>query len=124
MAFSSIKCLHSAFMVKRIFRNTVMRDMLQFSKLHVQQVTENVSDANKVDNHYLKRKFSDLVLWYERFTGMDEVRLAQNRVIEAQSRFERAQEKRREISKELSLIQSKLKELYAELDSTTRGEER
>lgn len=101
-----------------------MPDVLQCSRLHLHGPTENISDTKKGNNDYLKTKFDDLVLWYERLTGMDEVRLAQNRVIEAQNRFMRAQEKRRDISKELSLIQSKLKELYAELDGTTRGEER
>lgn len=75
-------------------------------------------------HHYLKRKFNELVAWYEQLTGMDEVRLMQNRVIEAQDKFVAAQEKRRTVSKELNDVQNKLKEVYAELDTTTRGEER
>lgn len=115
---------HSVFKYKPIFRNKITHCVLQISRLYTQGLTENISHTSRVDNHFLKKKFDDLVLWYEQLTGMEEVRLAQNRVIDAQSRFVRAQEKRREISKELSLIQGKLKELYAELDSTTRGEER
>lgn len=78
----------------------------------------------KDNSNYLKNKIDDLVAKYEQITGMDEVRKAQNRVIEAQDKFVFAQEKRREIVKELTIIQNKLKELYAELDTTTRGEER
>uniref|UniRef100_T1HAC4 Uncharacterized protein n=2 Tax=Rhodnius prolixus TaxID=13249 RepID=T1HAC4_RHOPR len=55
---------------------------------------------------------------------MDEVRMMQNRVIEAQDRFIAAQDRRREVGKELAGIQSKLKELHSELDTTSRGEER
>lgn len=74
--------------------------------------------------NYLKKKIDDLVAKYEQVTGMDEVRLAQNRVIEAQDKFVSAQEKRREVVQELSVIQNKLKEVHAELDATNRGEER
>jgi hypothetical protein len=71
-----------------------------------------------------KRKFRALLQWYEEVTGMDEVRIAQNRVLEAEEKFISAQERRRESNKLVSAIQSKLKDLYAELDNTTRGEER
>jgi hypothetical protein len=72
----------------------------------------------------VKKKFRQLLQWYEEVTGMDEVRIAQNRVLEAEEKFISAQERRREASTLVSAIQSKLKDLYAELDSTTRGEER
>ncbi|KAJ8870185.1 hypothetical protein PR048_029199 [Dryococelus australis] len=55
---------------------------------------------------------------------MDEVRLAQNRVLEAESKFIKAQEKRREANRQVAAVQNQLKELYAELDKTSRGEER
>lgn len=72
----------------------------------------------------VKRKFGQLVQWYEEFTGLDEVRIAQNRVLEAEAKFVTAQERRREASTSVSAIQSKLKDLWAELDNTSRGEER
>jgi len=84
--------------------------------------TNNIALANS--NNFLKKKIDELVAKYEEITGMDEVRIAQNRVIEAQDRFILAQEKRRELVKQLTDIQTKLKEVYAELDATTRGEER
>lgn len=72
----------------------------------------------------VKRKFGQLLQWYEEFTGLDEVRMAQNRVLEAEAKFVAAQERRREASTLVSAIQSKLKDLWAELDNTSRGEER
>ncbi|RZF36160.1 hypothetical protein LSTR_LSTR013384 [Laodelphax striatellus] len=76
------------------------------------------------EKNYLKNKIDDLVVWYEQLTGLDEVRFVQNRVIEAQDRLVIAQNKRRESGKALSAVQNKLKDIYAELDNTTRGEER
>lgn len=72
----------------------------------------------------VRKKFRQLLQWYEEATGMDEVRIAQNRVLEAEEKFVSAQERRREASTLVSAVQSKLKDLYAELDNTTRGEER
>uniref|UniRef100_A0A1B6LD19 Coiled-coil domain-containing protein 51 n=1 Tax=Graphocephala atropunctata TaxID=36148 RepID=A0A1B6LD19_9HEMI len=76
------------------------------------------------ETNFIKKKIDDLVTKYEQITGMDEVRKAQNRVIEAQDKFIIAQEKRRDLVKELTSIQNKLKEVYGELEATTRGEER
>ena len=71
---------HGVFRFKTVSRSTVMNYVPQVSRLHTHGFTENISDARRTDDHYLKKKFDDLVLWYERLTGMDEVRLAQNRV--------------------------------------------
>lgn len=95
-------------------------------------ISRNCQTHSLTSNNYrlsatgniVKKKIDDLVAKYEQITGMDEVRIAQNRVIEAQDKFIVAQEKRRDIVKELTVIQNKLKEVYAELDTTTRGEER
>lgn len=73
---------------------------------------------------FVKRKFEQLLRWYEEVTGLDEVRITQNRVLEAEARFVTAQERRRDASTLVSTIQSKLKDLWAELDNTSRGEER
>lgn len=85
-------------------------------------ISNEINPSNRVN--YIKNKFNDLVAWYEEVTGMDEVRIMQNKVIEAQEKFVCAQEKRREMAKELNRVQNKLKEIYSELDTTTRGEER
>ncbi|PSN47287.1 hypothetical protein C0J52_15705 [Blattella germanica] len=84
------------------------------------QIIQNIDTGNGL----LKRKLSELLQWYEDITGMHEVRIAQNRVLEAEEKFVTAQERRRDANKFVADIQSKLKDLYAELDNTTRGEER
>ncbi|GLH04167.1 Uncharacterized protein GBIM_09935 [Gryllus bimaculatus] len=77
-----------------------------------------------VQEGILKRKLNQFVQWYEETTGMDEVRMSQNRVLEAEEKFISAQDRRRESNKEVTAVQNKLKDLYAELDNTARGEER
>ncbi|CAH1406864.1 unnamed protein product [Nezara viridula] len=106
---------------KKIFSHYNHSCISQFS-LNSNVVSTESNPSNKVN--YIKNKFNDLVAWYEEVTGMDEVRIMQNKVIEAQEKFVCAQEKRREMAKELNRIQNKLKEIYSELDTTTRGEER
>ncbi|XP_063217211.1 uncharacterized protein LOC134527993 [Bacillus rossius redtenbacheri] len=77
-----------------------------------------------IEKNIITETLSQVVAWYENVTGMDEVRLAQNRVLEAESKFIQAQERRREANRKVAAIQNQLKDLYAELDKTTRGEER
>lgn len=62
--------------------------------------------------------------WYEEVTGIREVRLSQEKVLKAEDRFIAAQDARRDISKELSAVRDRLKDIYAELDQTSRGEDR
>lgn len=91
---------------------------------HKVRLVSNPAGILRENSSLVKRKFGQLLLWYEEITGMDEVRIAQNRVLEAEEKFVSAQERRREASTLVAAIQSKLKDLYAELDNTTRGEER
>lgn len=62
--------------------------------------------------------------WYENLTGLDEIRMAQNKVIEVQERFATAQEKRRGVTLELNDLKNKIKDIQEELVSTPRGDER
>lgn len=91
-----------------------VRLILNPAAIHTVNTTESL----------VKKKLGQLLQWYEEFTGLDEVRMAQNRVLEAEAKFVTAQERRREASTLVSAIQSKLKDLWAELDNTSRGEER
>ncbi|KAF6211234.1 hypothetical protein GE061_014350 [Apolygus lucorum] len=70
------------------------------------------------------KKIDAFFAWYGQLTGMDDVRLMQNRVIEAQDTFVLAQEKRRNVSLELILVHQKLNQFNAELNSISREEER
>ena len=83
---------------------------------------DNQLVANKLES--VKSKVYDFMKWYEQLTGIDEIRLAQNKVIEAQDRFAAAQEKRREVTLELNDVKNRIKDLQEELSSTSRGEEK
>lgn len=87
------------------------------SNVSIRQESLNLGNA-------IKANLNKLVQWYEETTGMDEVRMAQKRVLDAEEKFISAQDRRRETNKELNVIQNKLKDLYAELDNTSRGEDR
>lgn len=68
--------------------------------------------------------YDKVVSWYERVTGLSEVRVAQDRVLESQKQFMTAQDRRRDISVELRTIQNKLKDIRNELLNTSRSEDR
>uniref|UniRef100_A0A1B6CMH4 Coiled-coil domain-containing protein 51 n=1 Tax=Clastoptera arizonana TaxID=38151 RepID=A0A1B6CMH4_9HEMI len=87
-------------------------------------ILEKTSQNNPQKNIILKSKIDEIISWYEKISGMDEVRLAQKRVIDAQDRLIIAQERRRETSKKLAAINNHLKEVYSDIDKTSRGEER
>ncbi|KAK6634085.1 hypothetical protein RUM44_004693 [Polyplax serrata] len=72
----------------------------------------------------LSQKLDEIIKWYDEFTGMDEVRKAQSRVLEEERIFRKAQEIRRNYLVELNEIQTKIKELYAELDTVSRGDDK
>jgi len=69
-------------------------------------------------------EYDKVVSWYERVTGLSEVRVAQDRVLESQKQFMNAQDRRRDISVELRTIQNKLKDIRNELLNTSRSEDR
>jgi len=68
--------------------------------------------------------YDKVISWYERVTGLGEVRIAQDRVLESQKQFMIAQDKRRDVSVELRAIQNKLKDIRNELLNTSRSEDR
>ncbi|XP_060835492.1 mitochondrial potassium channel-like [Rhopalosiphum padi] len=69
-------------------------------------------------------EYDKVVSWYERVTGLSEVRVAQDRVLESQKQFMKAQDRRRDVSVELRTIQNKLKDIRNELINTSRSEDR
>lgn len=68
--------------------------------------------------------YDKVVSWYERVTGIGEVRVAQDRVLESQKQFMTAQDRRRDVSVELRSIQTKLKDIRNELLNTPRSDDR
>ena len=108
-----------------IYRRTPVSSFISLKARNVRLCSSmNIKEKTGNSESMVKRKLSELLQWYEEVTGMSEVRIAQNRVLEAEQKFITSQERRRETNKLVSDIQCKLKDLYAELDNTTRGEER
>ncbi|XP_068621956.1 intraflagellar transport protein 81-like [Battus philenor] len=86
--------------------------------------TKMTEIAEKLKYTSVSKKVQDLVAKYEKFTGVEEIMAIQNTVIEAQERFIDAQERRRELGKELATIEARLKELHAELQNTMKGDDK
>lgn len=81
-----------------------------------------VAERFKYDN--LTKKVQDLVTKYEKFTGVEEIMAIQNTVIDAQDKFIAAQDRRRDVGRQLANIESRLKELHAEMQNTMKGDEK
>lgn len=86
----------------------------------------SVPDATAVSppREFVSEKFRALMAWYEEVTGLREVRLSQDKVLTAEDRFIASQNARRDVSKELAVVRDKLKDIYSELEGTSRGEDR
>ncbi|XP_013785453.1 coiled-coil domain-containing protein 51-like isoform X2 [Limulus polyphemus] len=69
-------------------------------------------------------KMSRLMKYYEDFIGLTEVKAAQDKVLQAERKFNDTQELRRDRQQQIQHIASRLKQIHAELDKTTRGEDR
>ncbi|XP_053671255.1 mitochondrial potassium channel-like [Anopheles nili] len=71
-----------------------------------------------------KSKLYEAQSFYDEFSGMNEVKFAQNRVIEIQDQLQLVQERRRHILLELTLVRKQLQDIYVELQKAIRGEHR
>uniref|UniRef100_T1IJL4 Coiled-coil domain-containing protein 51 n=1 Tax=Strigamia maritima TaxID=126957 RepID=T1IJL4_STRMM len=69
----------------------------------------------------ITKQFLNWLRQYEDFVGLSEVREAQNR---AQKKFMDTQEARRDRQRQIQEVQQQLKTIHAELDKTSRGEDR
>ncbi|XP_059056996.1 mitochondrial potassium channel-like [Achroia grisella] len=80
--------------------------------------------AEKFKHEAITKRVQELVSKYEKFTGVEEIMALQNTVVEAQERFMTAQERRRELGRELANIEGRLKELHAEMQNTMKGDDK
>ncbi|XP_026322574.1 uncharacterized protein LOC113232152 [Hyposmocoma kahamanoa] len=80
--------------------------------------------AEKFKTDTISKKVQELVSKYEKFTGVEEIMALQNTVVEAQERFISAQERRRDLGRQVANIESRLKELHAEMQNTMKGDEK
>lgn len=67
-------------------------------------------------------KFYDIFKWYERFTGLSEVRKAQQKVLYAEEQFREVQNKRREVYNLLSDVQMKRTNIHEKLQLSKPGQ--
>lgn len=77
--------------------------------------------AQTPQDNYLTKTLNSFMLKYEDFIGLSVVREAQAKVIQAEAKFEEVQTQRRNASKELNAIASKLKPVAEALERTSRG---
>ncbi|XP_032525543.2 uncharacterized protein LOC116776454 [Danaus plexippus] len=80
--------------------------------------------AEKFRHEGVTNKVKELVSRYEKFTGIEEIMAIQNTVVEAQERFVTAQDRRRDLGRELAAIDARLKELHSEMQNTMKGDEK
>ncbi|XP_055541596.1 mitochondrial potassium channel-like [Wyeomyia smithii] len=71
-----------------------------------------------------KSKLYEAQSFYDDFSGMSEVKIAQNKVIEIQNQLQLVQERRRHILLELTLIRKQLQDIHIDLHKAVRGEHR
>ncbi|XP_008213871.1 uncharacterized protein LOC100678603 [Nasonia vitripennis] len=60
--------------------------------------------------------------WYQQLTGMDKVELAKQQVIMVQDKLFKCQDQRRELTRQATSVNEKLKEIYSELIQTKRDD--
>ncbi|XP_028165517.1 uncharacterized protein LOC114356503 isoform X1 [Ostrinia furnacalis] len=86
---------------------------------------KRVSDiAERFKHETISRRVQELVSRYEKFTGVEEIMAIQNTVVEAQERFMVAQERRRELGRQVSDVEARLKELHSEIQNTMKGDDK
>ncbi|XP_037091709.1 mitochondrial potassium channel-like [Pollicipes pollicipes] len=108
--------------------------MLSIVKPHILHHGELMGPwINKTQHHMLssnsalqsmKEKLGSIMTTYEHYIGIADVTAAQDRVIQAEELFLRAQAQRREQQIHINHVQAKLKDLHAEIAKTSRGEDR
>ncbi|KAJ8706305.1 hypothetical protein PYW08_010931 [Mythimna loreyi] len=80
--------------------------------------------AEKLKNETVSKRVRDIVSRYEKFTGVEEIMALQNTVVDAQERFMAAQERRRELGRQVTDVEMKLKELHSEMQNTMKGDDK
>lgn len=98
----------------------IPRDQLK----ETQDLKDKVNSIKTDFEPYFKRKIGAVYTIYEQLSGMDEVRMAQDKVIIIQDELKEAQNQRREFIQDLSQIRKELQALHTEILNCGRGESR
>lgn len=93
-------------------------------KLSSYCMTQHLSNSVHYKKGFLSNKVDGISKWFDEFTGMHEVRIAQSRVLNEEQNFRKSQEVRRNVLGELNEIQKKIKDVYAELETINRTDEK
>lgn len=132
MAYSTIK-LHNCIKISTYSTRLITSSYSQKQKLILpNEVKTDESYNNQINgkpnniniNPYFRKKIGEVYTIYEKLSGMDEVRMAQDKVINIQDQLNDAQNKRRSFIQELSQIRKELQSLHSEILNCGRGESR
>uniref|UniRef100_A0A182KB99 Coiled-coil domain-containing protein 51 n=1 Tax=Anopheles christyi TaxID=43041 RepID=A0A182KB99_9DIPT len=126
----SFRCL--ADRVKAVDSGTQEKESYQYYTIASEQVAKesNPKDGTDVALRRIslvdlaKSKLYEAQSFYDEFSGMHEVKVAQNKVIEIQNQLQLVQERRRHILLELTLVRKQQQDIHIELQKATRGEHR
>ncbi|KJH48619.1 hypothetical protein DICVIV_05247 [Dictyocaulus viviparus] len=88
------------------------------------RASSSVSTASKPAFSNFRAKIDELMSLYEDFIGVKAVKDAQTNVMMWEEKLSQAQLARRSKQAEIKNLQSRLKEIHAELDRTSRGEDK
>lgn len=84
-------------------------------------VMQNLSSA-QLEPSPLPRRVVKWMHWYQQLTGLDTVEIAKQQVILAQDKLFNCQDGRRQLNRQVTIINDKLKEVYSELIQTKRDD--
>ena len=126
----SFRCL--ADRAKAVDSGAQEKESFQYYTIASEQVTKGPSPKHDTDValrrislvDLAKSKLYEAQSFYDEFSGMNEVKVAQNKVIEIQDQLQLVQERRRHILLELTLVRKQLQDIHIELQKATRGEHR
>ncbi|XP_047038694.1 uncharacterized protein LOC110382319 [Helicoverpa armigera] len=80
--------------------------------------------AERLKYETVTKRVREMVSRYEKFTGVEEIMALQNTVVDAQERFMAAQDRRRELGRQVTDVEMRLKELHAEMQNTMKGDDK
>lgn len=88
---------------------------------HEITVIQNLNAA-QLEPSPLPRRVVKWMQWYQQLTGLDTVEMAKQQVMSAQDKLFKCQDGRRQLNRQATLINDKLKEVYSELIQTKRDD--
>lgn len=109
----------------KIKPNLLLNNKKILLRLYLQRYNSSLTNSvQNVKQNQLNKKFNDVYRFYEEISGMDVVRLAQDKVISIQDQLQLAQDKRRELINDLSVIRKELQGIHTEIMNCGKGEHR